>query len=64
MHCKITQKKIEPFMSFGKMPMANGFLNKEDFKNEFFFDLSVGFSEDLNKCLIINIPFLLAVLNI
>ena len=48
MHCKITQKKIEPFMSFGKMPMANGFLNKEDFKNEFFFDLSVGFSEDLS----------------
>ena len=48
MHCKITKKKIEPFMSFGKMPIANGFLNKEDFKNEFFFDLSVGFSEDLS----------------
>ena len=37
MKCKITNKKLEPFMSFGKMPIANGFLSKENFKNEFFF---------------------------
>lgn len=30
-------------MSFGQMPMANGFLKKEDFKKEFFFKLEVGF---------------------
>ena len=28
MICKITQKKIKPFMSFGKMPIANGFIKK------------------------------------
>ena len=28
MKCKVTNKIIEPFMSFGKMPLANGFLNK------------------------------------
>ena len=33
-------------MSFGKMPMANGFLDRKDFKNEFFYNLEVGFSED------------------
>ena len=32
-------------MSFGKMPIANGFLNKNDFKKEFFYELKVGFSE-------------------
>ena len=48
MKCKITGKEIKPFISFGKMPIANGFLNKEDFNNEFFFDLSVGFSEDIS----------------
>ena len=45
MKCKITGKKIVPFMSFGKMPIANGFLNKKDFDKEFFFDLKVGFSD-------------------
>ena len=36
MKCKITNKILQPFMSFGKMPIANGFLNKIDFSNEFF----------------------------
>ena len=35
MKCKVTNKKITPFMSFGKMPIANGFLKKEDFEKEF-----------------------------
>ncbi len=48
MICKITKKKIKPFMSFGKMPVANGFLKKKDFKKEFFFDMEVGFSKDIS----------------
>ena len=48
MKCKITNKTIKPFMSFGKMPLANGFLRKEDFDKEFFFNLEVGFSEELS----------------
>ena len=47
MKCKITKLPIKPFMSFGKMPIANGFLNKEEFDKEFFFDMEIGFSE---KC--------------
>ena len=34
-------------MSFGKMPIANGFL-KKNFKNEFSFNMEVGFSKDLS----------------
>ena len=34
MKCKITNKELKPFMSFGKMPIANGFLNKENFKEQ------------------------------
>ena len=48
MNCKITNEKIEPFMSFGKMPLANGFLKEEDFKSEFFYEMSVGFSKKLS----------------
>ena len=47
MKCKITSSEMSPFMSFGKMPIANGFLQKENFKNEFFFGLEVGFSENI-----------------
>ena len=33
-------------MSLGKMPMANGFLKKENFKKEFFYNLEVGFNKE------------------
>tara|TARA_Y100000590_G_scaffold255229_1_gene286573 strand:- start:11216 stop:12412 length:1197 start_codon:yes stop_codon:yes gene_type:complete len=46
MRCKVSGIKIKPFMSFGKMPMANGFLKKKDFKKEFFYNLKVGFCKD------------------
>ena len=48
MKCKITNDLIEPFMSFGKMPSANGFLDKKDFNNEFFYEMEVGFSEKVS----------------
>ncbi len=48
MFCKVTNKKIKPFMSFGKMPIANGFLNKMDFKKEYFYNLEIGFSKDVS----------------
>ena len=33
-------------MSFGRMPMANGFLEKKEFKKEFFYNLKVGFNKN------------------
>ena len=48
MKCKITHKSIKPFMSFGKMPIANGFLEKQDFSKEYFYNMEIGFSEDLS----------------
>ena len=48
MICKITQKKIKPFMSFGKMPIANGFISKRNFNKEFFFKMEVGFSNKVS----------------
>ena len=48
MKCKITGKKIYPFMSFGKMPIANGFLNKDKFDEEFFFEMEVGEIRQVN----------------
>lgn len=39
--CLICDKSIEPFMSFGRMPLANGFLTPDQFADEYFFELSV-----------------------
>jgi len=39
--CLVCRTLIEPFMSFGKMPIANGFLKKDQFGEEYFFELKV-----------------------
>ena len=36
MKCKISGLEIKPFMSFGKMPIANGFLEQNQFDEEYF----------------------------
>ena len=41
--CLVCGSSIEPFMSFGRMPIANGFLTPEQFVSEYFFELKVGF---------------------
>jgi len=48
MKCKITGENIKPFMTFGKMPLANGFLNNNEFDSEFFYEMEVGFSEKVS----------------
>ena len=41
--CLICGSKINPFMSFGRMPIANGFLSPDQFSVEYFFELKVAF---------------------
>jgi methylation protein EvaC len=43
--CLICKHPVEPFLSFGKMPIANGFLVPEQFADEYFFELKVAFCE-------------------
>ena len=46
--CLICGSPVEAFMSFGQMPIANGFLLPESFSEEYFFELKVGFCETCN----------------
>lgn len=41
--CLVCQLPIEPFVSFGQMPIANGFLTPDQFADEYFFDMRVSF---------------------
>ncbi|EKD77366.1 MAG: hypothetical protein ACD_42C00358G0002 [uncultured bacterium] len=47
MQCRICQTQIQPFMSFGKMPIANGFLQSNNPTDEYFFELAPAFC---NRC--------------
>jgi methylation protein EvaC len=41
-NCLICETPIAPFLSFGRMPIANGFLTPDQFADEYFFELAVG----------------------
>ena len=56
MKCRITKKNCNVFLDLGKMPLANGFLKKKDFKNEYFFYLKVGFSKSLSLVQLVKCP--------
>jgi methylation protein EvaC len=42
-HCRVCSAEIAPFMSFGRMPIANGFLKPEETGSEYFFELAPAF---------------------
>ena len=44
--CRISDIPLHTFLDFGPQPLGNGFLNKKEFENEFFYNMSVGFSEE------------------
>ena len=48
MQCKILKKEIDTLMSFGKMPLANAFIDKKNFESEFFYEMKVGFCNELS----------------
>ncbi len=41
--CLVCAAPIDPFLSFGRMPIANGFLRADEFADEHFFELKVAF---------------------
>jgi methylation protein EvaC len=43
--CRVCSAPIAPFMSFGRMPIANGFLKAEQIPGEYFFELAPAFCE-------------------
>ena len=42
MACLVCDRPIEPFLSFGRMPLADAFLTEAEVEREFFFTLAVG----------------------
>lgn len=56
-HCRICQTEISPFMSFGRMPIANAFLRTEaDLAHEYFYDLKPALCPACKCFQIVEIP--------
>ena len=41
--CWVCESAIEPFMTFGRMPIANNFLSEKEFNDEYFFEMEPAF---------------------
>jgi SAM-dependent methyltransferase len=54
--CKVTTEDLVSIMTFGKMPIANGFIEKKNFDKEFFFEMEIGFNEKLSLLQLIDHP--------
>ena len=54
--CYICENKAESFMTFGPMPIANGFLTEGRFKDEYFFEMEVAFCNHCKMFQLINQP--------
>ncbi len=54
--CRICGAPIAPFMSFGQMPIANGFLMPEQFDDEYFFELAPAFCDSCHMVQIVEQP--------
>jgi methylation protein EvaC len=54
--CRICNSEISPFMSFGRMPIANGFLKPEDMRNEYYFELAPAFCASCGMVQLIEQP--------
>ena len=48
MKCRISKKESKVFLNLGKMPLANGFLNKSKNIKEYFYPLKVAFTKELS----------------
>ncbi|MBP7506369.1 MAG: class I SAM-dependent methyltransferase [Prolixibacteraceae bacterium] len=54
--CRICGNSYRPAISFGEMPIANGFLTKDQFDKEYFFELGAGFCTKCRMFQIIEQP--------
>jgi methylation protein EvaC len=56
MNCRICKEVLEFPISYGNMPIANGFLKKEDFSTEYKFEMKVSFCDNCKMFQLIDQP--------
>lgn len=54
--CRVCDAPISAFMSFGRMPIANGFVTAEEIPNEYFFNLAPAFCSQCSMFQLVEQP--------
>jgi methylation protein EvaC len=54
--CLICKSEISPFISYGEMPIANGFLAPDNFKNEYYFHMQMAHCPTCSMVQLIETP--------
>ena len=54
--CRLCSGEIVPVIDFGKMPIANGFIDKKDLDKEYFFNLSAAYCVECSLFQLIEMP--------
>ena len=57
-YCRVCSHPIEPFMTFGQMPIANAFLHKDQFDDEYFYELMPASCHNCTTFQIVDVPIL------
>ncbi len=55
-NCRICNNDIKSFMDFGQMPIANGFIDKIDFNDEYFYEMKVSVCQNCHMFQLLNQP--------
>jgi len=55
-NCLICESEYNPFIDFGKMPIANSFGSKEELEDEYTFPMKVGFCDNCNMVQLVSQP--------
>jgi methylation protein EvaC len=54
--CRVSNSPLKKIMDFGKQPLGNGFLDPDNFSTEYFYDMSIGFSQESLMVQLLNQP--------
>lgn len=54
--CHICESVNQPFMTFGPMPIANGFVRKSEFDEEYFYEMEVMFCDSCKMLQLVDQP--------
>ena len=56
MRCRIAKDKCQIFLNLGQMPLANGFLKKNQIKYEYFYPLKIAYGKKLSLVQLVKSP--------
>lgn len=54
--CRVCEKPLSEFMSFGEMPIANSFINIQEKKNQYLYEMLAAFCENCFTFQLLNVP--------